>query len=564
MFRRNFNSPTNRFSVALFFPAICLLAVVLDLYQQQMTYHLFVNWPGSSTDRGFIDLVNLMGTHCDISQHRIEATHILEAWICDNVDWVQVYQKSIPHKIHVFSYLKPNFGNVVVLYSGILLPIWGIYVFLRLSCNKNPKELIFYGLVFCSILSALYLISKKLFYNFPLPHLYNPNDYLMDFWNVVFLASKGDIYSQKGFYHPLLIFFASLFESHNFQNAHQMRDQNISVSVVCGFTILIASTLNYLSIRKEKLDISSFLICFASAPIIFLISRLNLFFLAYILVSITFFLYPKKTKNLGKVNFSLSTFLPIIKPYFLIYYFLQNLKFIQLFKLIAIFVSLFILGAFLYKTKYPINSVNVISLPLDILFNTAYFAANINRPFFEVLSLNYSVFSYINIVNHKLSVLGMASTGTVISNIFLFVKYTLFCLSLFLITQNYRNLNERTLFMLFCIALLTFAQNIGGYVACILIPFIPEIRRVLNGKHPLFLAIIFSPIDFSAVIGSPNFISFFLLDVLNTTQTSFDVLPIRKDVSVMAILRPLALLWFWKVVISNGLFSRFYGTKGCI
>ena len=382
----------------------------------------------------------------------------------------------------------------------------------------------------------------------------------MDFWNVVFLASKGETYTQKGFYHPLLIFLASFFDTNNFENAQQMRDQNTFISVVCGFAIFVASILNYLSIRKQNVDINSFLVCFVSAPVIFLVSRLNLFFLAYLLVSILLFITTKKPKNSDKLNIILSTILPIIKPYFFIYFFLQNLRPNKLIKLVTLFVSLLIIGSFLYQTKYPINSVNIVAVPIEIFINTINFAKSFNRPFFEVLSLNYSVFSHINIVNHLLSVLEWESAKSILNYIFLFLKISLFLLSLLLITQNRGKLNERTQFMFFCIALLTFSQNIGGYVACILIPLVPEIRKVLNGKHTIFLAIIFCPIDFSAVIGFPNFILLSSPDELNLSQISFDILPIRKDVSVMAILRPLSLLWFWKEAISNGVFSRSYRT----
>ena len=144
MLQRYLNSPQHRFYAALFFSTLSILAIALDLFQQQMTYHIFVNWPGLTTDKIFTNLVILMENRCDIFQHRVEINHILEAWVCDNVDWVEAYQNTFPHKIHVFSYLKPNLGIAVVLYSGILLPIWGLYFYLRFCCDEKSKRLYLY------------------------------------------------------------------------------------------------------------------------------------------------------------------------------------------------------------------------------------------------------------------------------------------------------------------------------------------------------------------------------------------------------------------------------------
>ncbi len=528
---------------------IGVLSVALDFQFQETTHHVFVHWIGASTDLELDRLASRIDGSCAVFQQRQVNAHIFEGWVCDDLKWTEEYNQNSSQNIQIFRYLRPMFGDISVLASGVFLPIWGLYIYSQLMGEAKPKTMIFYGFLFCLTIICTYGASLALFGSWPLPHLYNPTDYLMDFWNVAYNASNGQTYEQSGFYHPLLTFLVGLFDPIEFTNPYSLRDEHPYVSLFCGLTILVAGGLNYLTIRRNRVDVGSFFICFLSAPVIFLASRMNLLFIAYFLVSLFFYLLPRDSKTLGQYTLLLMATLPIIKLYFLLYFAMRRQAFMHMIYGSLIFVFLFYLGTLMYQLKFSGDVSEVLFFPVDILANTISFSSRFDRPFFEVMTLNYSFFSYVNPALHLLKVLNQTHLVPFVSSGLQFIKYGAFFFGVIVTMYIGHRMNERLFFLLFCALVLTFAANIGGYFACLLIPLVPELRKMFGRYTCISLALLFCPIDFTTVMGLPNFVYVNTPANVVSPHGVFEVMPIRKDISVLAILRPLALVWFWQKLI---------------
>jgi len=99
-------------------------------------------------------------------------------------------------------------------------------------------------LVLILILSGFYAVSLKIWGNLPLPHLFHPDDYFMDYWNVVFQFKRGILYELGGFYHPLMLQLFSFYDYGDGTSSHQFRYENVEVTILVISIMFIASFIN--------------------------------------------------------------------------------------------------------------------------------------------------------------------------------------------------------------------------------------------------------------------------------------------------------------------------------
>ena len=186
--------------------------------------------------------------------------------------------------------------------------------------------------------------------------------------------------------------------------------------------IFVGSALNYLSYRETRFDLNALSICFLSAPVIFLASRANLLIFAYFLVSAYFFFVRNHTKHTHLLRMVTMVFLPVVKIYFLLY-FLTRWPFSRLAAFCCLsFIVLFFAGAVLFQLKFNQEALSALALPFEVLHGTVSFANKFDRPFFEILTLNYSLLSYVQPVLHVFKKLGLQEFANTLSTIVLFIN----------------------------------------------------------------------------------------------------------------------------------------------
>lgn len=166
--------------------------------------------------------------------------------------------------------------------------------------------------LFTNILTLVILNSL------PLPHLYNPHDYFMDFWNVAHAFANYELYKTGGFYNPAGLLPVLFLDDYFLFNAMTARNMSMGVTSFLIFILFSGSTLNYLAIRRNKIDSGALLLCFLSSPIILTCSRLNTILIPYFILSLIFYFgFDRKySKRVGHAYWAVFCF---FKSYFLIF-----------------------------------------------------------------------------------------------------------------------------------------------------------------------------------------------------------------------------------------------------
>ena len=129
------------------------------------------------------------------------------------------------------------------LLTGFTVPVLAVFLFSRLLVSTNKRTKLNYFALLILTLSGTYIGSHSLFGALPLPHLYNPTDHFMDFWNVAYQASTEVTYEMGGFYHPLTTYLMSFFDVSTYQRSHELRDSNHFITLLCIALIFVGSAL---------------------------------------------------------------------------------------------------------------------------------------------------------------------------------------------------------------------------------------------------------------------------------------------------------------------------------
>jgi hypothetical protein len=396
-------------------------------------------------------------------------------------------------------------------------------------------------LVLILILSGFYAVSLKIWGNLPLPHLFHPDDYFMDYWNVVFQFKRGILYELGGFYHPLMLQLFSFYDYGDGTSSHQFRYENVEVTILVISIMFIASFINYHRIRERRFDASALFICFLSAPFIFAISRLNFIFLAYLIVSVGFYFYYRRPKVMFISAPVVLSILSCVKTYFFIYELLRWRSTIHVLAFTSLSISFAVLGTVMFNMLAAPNILN----PINLFLNTFSFTTQRAFPVYEILSLNYSPFVFgvlFEAINTLFDApvfywaLHFLTLGKIIITIF--IGFFLFKMS--------SSLDEPTFFLLFISAILLLVPKIGGYVAVLLIPVLGEAKKILGARFFLYVAIMYCPVDFTLIMGNNNFVA--SPEIYASSEVIIHT--VRKDISLLGLIRPLCLIYFWYNVFS--------------
>ena len=123
-------------------------------------------------------------------------------------------------------------------------------------------------------------------------------------------------------------------------------------------------------------------------------------------------------------------------------------------------------------------------------------------------------------------------------------------------------------FLLFTLGLATVFPNLGGYALVLCVPLVKELKGFLNGAFVPVAAVMFCPVDFTFVFADSLIFSseilpamdYANLDAVSQPDTKTPISNphgiIRRDISLLGLVRPLALVVFWVVFFRGILVAR--------
>lgn len=417
-----------------------------------------------------------------------------------------------------------------------------------------------YSLMLAALILLSYLCSFLLFGTIPLPNIHHTGDLFMDFWNIVYQAELGQPYSDGSFYHPLSFLILGSIDFVLSTNAVSLRYYNSHITVLLICIILFCSAINYFALAGKKFSPSTIFVCFLSAPFLFLISRLNLILFVYLLVTLYFSVRTRESHLL--VSGIVWPFAAILKPYLVLFPFFnsKNLRQVNLVLCVLGAVSLFSIVVY----NFPLlNHSNTKALSVTgYIANLFTFAIGNPLTVYEKLALNYSPFVY-SVLVKKLSFVSPSIPLIYLNDLITLTNLLAVGFFLGVCAKVLRNYSERESFLLFILSLATIFPNIGGYVMVLSIPLLNELRGFLKSTFVPIAALMYCPVDFtlvfadSLIYSNPIWPEAGDLNGMGSSQTG-KVMPalvqngiLRRDLSLLGLVRPLALVAFWYVFFKN-------------
>ena len=375
----------------------------------------------------------------------------------------------------------------------------------------------------------------------------------------------GDPYTNGFFYHPLQFLILGNLDFILSANSVSLRHHNSSITYLHIGIILFCSLVNYFALTGARMSPSTFFICFLSAPVLFLISRLNLLLFLYLLVT----LYFSAGRRLAyPFNFVIVWPLAaIIKPYFLLFplFIAKSLRETNI--VLSVVGAVSLLSAVAYN--FPLsNNPNTTSLSLIIYVqNLLNFATGHSLSIYEILALNYSPFAYTELVKalHTLHPSVSIILLVRLMSLLNFLAIGIFMCMCFKIIRKH---TERESFLLFTLGLATVFPNLGGYALVLCVPLLKELKGFLNGAFVPVAAVMFCPVDFTFVFADSLIFTSEIwpevdkanLSAIGQAETKTPISiqhgVIRRDISVLGLVRPLALVVFWVVFFKGILGAR--------
>lgn len=417
-------------------------------------------------------------------------------------------------------------------------------------------------IIFLSLILTLvasYCFSIILYGQLPLPHLYHPNDFFMDLWNVAWMSQTGTLYSTGGFYHPIYAFVFRILDPTPSLLPLAMRHEFFFVNYLIVAAVLAVSVLNFVK-NKDRFGLfGSFIICFLSAPLVFILSRMNLLFVCFIFVS-AYFYTDYSVGRRGFFKFGVIPCLILSKAYFLVLLFLRVRKVNDFGLIVCVLTTVTLWALFGYLAISDDYSADRLSLTLWSLPSNVLNFGGHSQPIYEAVGLNYSVFGFVAIAKKLGQVFDLPYLTSLLSTIEN-AKYIFMVIGILIIRKMSEKLNDATIFLLTLLGLALIFPQIGGYAMVLIIPVLKELDRFLSSRQAaLFIAVVFCPIDAGFILGNgpPVLVTQFGPDLFHNISNHLDeqgfgrrLSPIRNDISLLAILRPLAILFFWVAVLSQ-------------
>lgn len=304
---------------------------------------------------------------------------------------------------------------------------------------------------------------------YPSQFIYNQSDLFMDFFNTAFQQTLintpfGD---WKTIYAPFALGFSqaalSLIsggEIAEVLNAYDLRNE---FSLAFGFllTAFLASSFFFVDLGPTKTGEKAqlLLLSFSSMPVLFLIERGNLLFLALPLI----FIFCNPNSRLDK--FKVLALLVSIKIYFLLFIFCFKKKEVN--------------ASSILKFLLTLISVNLIALacfPSD--FTLFYFVNNmfsfdkVSHPFIEIVGLNYSLPSIVEAALVKIEnskYFGLQNIQELILTFDLVSFFSLpFCALVLWSVKKANSFMDK--YILIALWILYYFGDGGGYLGVLLIP----------------------------------------------------------------------------------------------
>jgi hypothetical protein len=325
---------------------------------------------------------------------------------------------------------------------------------------------VFLGL---NVANFFYLIhSFRLHGYLPEPFIFNKSDTFMDFYNTLYWSSRDGIYTLwQSVYPPINFIFLNIYRLLAFGGLSALPDSPELRRIVgwgmiypiLFYLLLLALTVNLsfstiFNFRKRMIVIC---IVFLSSPTLFALERGNLIFLSLYV----FALYVWCEKKISKII--VLSFLINIKPYFLLIYIIELIRFKNIhekkdFLILTPIISLliFIFFGLLINQEYYL-------LP----FNLLGFASKSDLIPAEVMSFPVTILAW----SHLNGFINEVTLPFFISYIPKVLVYGTLLLTLKIILQNKVNNNESIIFI--TLFLTNYSISSGGYSVLYYLPIIP-------------------------------------------------------------------------------------------
>ena len=136
------------------------------------------------------ELYRSIDNACWLARYTHEVDHIFIGWICDDTSWLTLQPEEINKHPNIQS-PSTSIRKRGLPSDRFPVPVLAVFLFSRLLVSTNKRTKLNYFALLILTLSGTYIGSHSLFGALPLPHLYNPTDHFMDFWNVAYRLPLG-------------------------------------------------------------------------------------------------------------------------------------------------------------------------------------------------------------------------------------------------------------------------------------------------------------------------------------------------------------------------------------
>lgn len=403
---------------------------------------------------------------------------------------------------------------------------------MNLNTQTSQRESVNRYLTAILLLSLVNFVYLVIFFinkgYLPEPFLHDKNNTFMDFYQPLYWAGRGGIFTiWQSVYPPLNFILFNLYEIFfvgnisDFTDAAQLRE---IVGWRIAFVLVIYAGLLILVVKEsfsssftnwQRVIITA--ICLLSPPTLFALERGNLIFLSLYFLAIYIW---GKYKLIKIIAFA---FLVNIKPYFIVIYFFEiirkdckeNIDYFILSPILSILILL-ISGIILNQEYYLIIN-NILGFASNSIFSAP-----------EILALPTSILAFAKINE----LFGHNYIPEFLYILFKIMIWVLILLSLKLIYQ--KKVSDSYFYIFIVLFLTNYSTTSGGYVGLYYIPIIPLLYKLKEFK-------ILNLIVFTIFLGIWD-----IIPLANVSISTFDVYLSGEfrdasiDLSAGSIVRPIA------------------------